>query len=101
MSTPSGAPSVALDGMTVLYPLPPVPALDNTFGAVLLGTCFGLILYGLTAHQAYRYFRLYPTDVPVLKALVTVLVSLETLHTALCIHMWYVRQGLTEYSCGA
>ncbi|KAI0325099.1 hypothetical protein GY45DRAFT_1375029 [Cubamyces sp. BRFM 1775] len=69
--------------------LPPVPKLDNTFGAVLLGTCFGLILYGLTSHQTYRYFRLYPNDVPIIKALVIVLMSLETFHTALCIHMCY------------
>ncbi|EIW57836.1 uncharacterized protein TRAVEDRAFT_48863 [Trametes versicolor FP-101664 SS1] len=53
--------------------LPAVPALDNTFGAVLIGTCIGLIFYGLTAHQTYRYFRLYPNDVSILKVLVTVL----------------------------
>lgn len=53
-----------------------VPALDNTFGALLLGTFLGLVyvhfafqtsqshrscpmrrLYGLTLHQGYRYTR--------------------------------------------
>ncbi|KAJ8480917.1 hypothetical protein ONZ51_g6352 [Trametes cubensis] len=34
-----------------------LPALDNTFGALLLGSFLGFILYGLTVHQVYRYFR--------------------------------------------
>ena len=28
-------------------------------------------MYGVTIHQAYRYFRLYPTDRPVLRAIVS------------------------------
>ncbi|KAI0788096.1 hypothetical protein C8Q74DRAFT_1195914 [Fomes fomentarius] len=47
-----------------------VPSLDNTFGAVLLGTCAGLVLFGLTVHQSYRYFRMYPQDSSVLKIMV-------------------------------
>ena len=62
-------------------PSPEVPALDNTLGALLTGTCVGLVyvfqylgvntmltyalfvsLYGLILHQTYRYFRLYPDD---------------------------------------
>ncbi|OJT15861.1 hypothetical protein TRAPUB_1513 [Trametes pubescens] len=54
--------------------LPKVPALDNTFGAVLLGTFVGLILYGLTLHQSYRYLRLYPNDSRALKCLVAFVV---------------------------
>ncbi|KAI0667833.1 hypothetical protein C8Q78DRAFT_951675, partial [Trametes maxima] len=66
--------------------LPTVPALDNTFGAVLLGTCFGLMLYGLTVHQSYRYFRLYPNDVPILKLMV-----FKTLHFVSSVHRYLHR----------
>ncbi|OJT13897.1 hypothetical protein TRAPUB_9566 [Trametes pubescens] len=86
------APNTTAMSATSADPLPvllAVPALDNTFGAVLIGTCIGLIFYGLTAHQTYRYFRLYPNDVSILKVLVTVLMSLETFHTTLCVHMCY------------
>ncbi|KAI0819578.1 hypothetical protein BC628DRAFT_1012352 [Trametes gibbosa] len=68
---------------------PVFPALDNTFGAAYLGTCFGLILYGLTAHQAYRYCRLYPKDSTFLKSFVLVAVLVETLHSICSIHLVY------------
>ncbi|KAI0773043.1 hypothetical protein BD413DRAFT_310771 [Trametes elegans] len=74
-SPPAGDPLAAL---------PPLPSLDNTYGALLIGTFLGLMLYGLTVHQTYRYFRLYPTDVRWLKGLVMSILTLETLHTTLC-----------------
>ena len=75
-------------GADALGLLPQVPHLDNTFGAVLIGTFIGLMcvssaspgdpplvlmyhsLYGITLHQSYRYFRMYPADLPILKFLV-------------------------------
>ncbi|KAM5534495.1 hypothetical protein V8D89_011827 [Ganoderma adspersum] len=45
------------------------PPLDDTFGALFLGMVLGLMVYGLTVHQAYRYYRLYPNDPLVLKLL--------------------------------
>ncbi|TBU27657.1 hypothetical protein BD311DRAFT_778854 [Dichomitus squalens] len=42
-------------------------SLDDTFGAVLLGTFFALMLYGVTLQQAYRYHVLYPSDRLLLK----------------------------------
>ncbi|KAI0350804.1 hypothetical protein OH77DRAFT_1007132 [Trametes cingulata] len=63
---------------------PQLPALDNTLGALLLGTFLGLMLYGLTVHQTYRYWRLYPKDVSWLKCLVSGILTVETLHTTLC-----------------
>ncbi|RPD54867.1 hypothetical protein L226DRAFT_261810 [Lentinus tigrinus ALCF2SS1-7] len=69
--------------------LPQVPSLDNTFGAVLIGTILGAILYGLTSHQTYRYYRLYPTDPLILKLMVAVIWFLDTLHTALSMHVCY------------
>ncbi|KAI0648703.1 hypothetical protein C8Q79DRAFT_464929 [Trametes meyenii] len=44
-------------------PLPPatavplLPALDNTYGVLMVGTFIGSILYGLALHQVYRYTR--------------------------------------------
>ncbi|KAI1783607.1 hypothetical protein LXA43DRAFT_1102368 [Ganoderma leucocontextum] len=69
--------------------LPKAPSLENTFGAVLLGTVFGAILYGLTSHQTYRYYRLYPTDPPYFKLMVFLVWGLDTLHTVLSIHVCY------------
>ncbi|RPD69891.1 hypothetical protein L226DRAFT_539336 [Lentinus tigrinus ALCF2SS1-7] len=68
---------------------PPLPALDNTFGAVLLGTFFGIILYGMTLHQSYRYYRLYPKDKLWLKGVVSLTILMETIHTFLACHVCY------------
>ncbi|KAI0749986.1 hypothetical protein C8Q80DRAFT_1269777 [Daedaleopsis nitida] len=66
--------------------------LDNTWGAVLIGTYFGIMLYGLTLHQFYRYTRLSPNDSFFIKAVVYSVVAFETFHTVLCMHMgyWYL-----------
>ncbi|KAJ8486836.1 hypothetical protein ONZ51_g4571 [Trametes cubensis] len=66
-----------------------VPSLDNTYGAVLLGTFFGLILYGLAVHQAYRYSRLQFGDPVWTKAYVVLILALDTFHVILCMHMSY------------
>ncbi|KAI0363644.1 hypothetical protein BV20DRAFT_903986, partial [Pilatotrama ljubarskyi] len=69
--------------------------LENTFGAYIICTCLGCIMFGLTTHQTYRYFRLYPTDKIGLKALVRVapysLVSqaLDVMHTISSVHICY------------
>ncbi|KAI0653727.1 hypothetical protein C8Q70DRAFT_1059044 [Cubamyces menziesii] len=84
-------PSVANDTIpSATSPAPPkVPALDNTFGAIQLGTFVGLIVYGITLHQYYRYIRSYPGDSRVLKCLVFVVVLLETWTTVLSMHTCY------------
>ncbi|KAI0656142.1 hypothetical protein C8Q70DRAFT_393599 [Cubamyces menziesii] len=78
--------------------IPPLPSLNNTYGALVLGTCFGLMLYGLTVHQTYRYGRLYPRDVPWLKGLVAGILTLETLHTTLCIIAVYYHLVLNYFN---
>ncbi|KAM5544680.1 hypothetical protein V8D89_001578 [Ganoderma adspersum] len=60
-----------------------------TFGAWLICACVGCMLFGLTAHQTYRYFRLYPKDGPSLKLLVLALLGLDTMHTVTNIHLCY------------
>ncbi|KAI0648734.1 hypothetical protein C8Q79DRAFT_468692 [Trametes meyenii] len=63
--------------------------LDNTLGAFLLGTYFGLMLYGMVIYQVYRYFRMYPNDVGLVKIWVVAILLVETAHTILCWHSCY------------
>ena len=68
---------------------PQIPAIDNTYGAVLLGSNFSLMcvtrhasssllllrdlrrsLYGFNLHQAYRYIRQFPNDSRFVKTVV-------------------------------
>ncbi|RDX44032.1 hypothetical protein OH76DRAFT_1123804 [Lentinus brumalis] len=72
-----------------LVAAPELPALDNTYGALFLGMVFGLMLYGLTVHQTYRYLRLYPSDRHFLFWLVITIVILETVHTVAIIAACY------------
>ncbi|EIW52147.1 uncharacterized protein TRAVEDRAFT_53575 [Trametes versicolor FP-101664 SS1] len=72
-----------------------IPSLDSTIGAVLLGAIFGSMLYGLTVHQTYRYFKLYPKDRLFLKSLVLTILIFETLHTAVWIIVIY-RYAITD-----
>ncbi|EIW53705.1 uncharacterized protein TRAVEDRAFT_52825 [Trametes versicolor FP-101664 SS1] len=82
--------STAADPSTGIYPIPPpLPSLDSTFGAFLISTFIGLILLGITLHQAYRYARLFPNDSPWLKALVALAVLLEFTSSGLTIHVSY------------
>ncbi|EIW52143.1 uncharacterized protein TRAVEDRAFT_53571 [Trametes versicolor FP-101664 SS1] len=62
-----------------------IPSLDDSLGAVLLGIILGSMLYGLTVHQTYRYFKLYPKDALYLKSLILVILVFETLHTVVWI----------------
>ena len=41
--------------------------------------------YGLTLHQSYRYFRLYPNDTKVLKALVSVITHVTYVYSQCCV----------------
>ncbi|KAI1792149.1 hypothetical protein LXA43DRAFT_362598 [Ganoderma leucocontextum] len=81
-------------------PLPPVnsvPPIDNTFGAILIATFVALTLYGLVAHQCYRYFQLYPKDSVWIKSLVLFTLVFETFHIVLGTHTCYYYL-VTSYS---
>ncbi|RPD52780.1 hypothetical protein L226DRAFT_562365 [Lentinus tigrinus ALCF2SS1-7] len=73
---------------TALAPAPPpaLPPLDNTLGAILLGTFAGLILQGVLIHQSIRYFRLYPNDTLLLKTWVSAVMIIETFNSVLNVH---------------
>ncbi|KAJ3005334.1 hypothetical protein NUW54_g4384 [Trametes sanguinea] len=47
-----------------------LPSLSDTYGALLIGTFFGCILFGLTIRQGYLYFLNYAEDSKALKILV-------------------------------
>ncbi len=82
-------------GLAIHVSIPQIiqlPSLDDSFGALFIGMCFCILcvfpsvhvlpfsadgavlrnyrLYGLTLHQTYRYFRLYPQDLKWLKYMV-------------------------------
>ncbi|PIL25901.1 hypothetical protein GSI_11654 [Ganoderma sinense ZZ0214-1] len=67
--------------------IPHIP-MDKLFGSVLIGTFLGLVFYGITLHQFYRYSRMYPSDMMILKVAVLLTVMLETVHVALSCHTW-------------
>ncbi|KAI0365171.1 hypothetical protein BV20DRAFT_772079 [Pilatotrama ljubarskyi] len=67
----------------------PHPSLDDTFGAFLLGTCFGTMFYGSTLYQTFRYFTSAKHDSGLVLSLVVSLVLLDMLHTACCMHASY------------
>ncbi|KAI0694297.1 hypothetical protein C8T65DRAFT_744412 [Cerioporus squamosus] len=65
-----------------------VPPLDDTYGALLLGMSFGLMLAGLAMHQAGRYFRVRMSSRDI-RRLVSTFLAFETLHTACSIIACY------------
>ncbi|KAI0822557.1 hypothetical protein BC628DRAFT_669592 [Trametes gibbosa] len=65
------------------------PSLDSTIGAVFLGLLGGIMLYGLTLYQTYKYFTLYPTDRLGLKCYITLVLCFETFHSVLWIIAGY------------
>ncbi|KAI0764543.1 hypothetical protein BD413DRAFT_167630 [Trametes elegans] len=77
----------ATDPWTAVLP----PAIDNSFGAILVGSFVGYMLYGLALHQGYRYFRIvgYERDSVYVKGTVAAVLILETLHTALAMDLCY------------
>ncbi|KAI0634472.1 hypothetical protein C8Q77DRAFT_1209171, partial [Trametes polyzona] len=58
-------------------------------GTILLATVFTTMFYGLSVNQAYRYYRMYPKDVPLLRGMVAILFVVDTVHTAFAIDASY------------
>ncbi|KAM5544700.1 hypothetical protein V8D89_001598 [Ganoderma adspersum] len=87
-SSPNATPSTAGPGSPLALA---IPALDNTYGAIMLGTFGGLMMYGLTMHQGYRYMHLpyYKRDATYIKAMVALVLLIETIHSVLSMHACY------------
>ncbi|KAG6836207.1 hypothetical protein H0H93_010319 [Arthromyces matolae] len=63
--------------------------LNNTVGALFLGTVGSAFLYGFTSLQTYWYFHRWVRDPHVNKFAVALLWILDTLHLAFVIHAVY------------
>ncbi|KAF5327117.1 hypothetical protein D9619_004726 [Psilocybe cf. subviscida] len=74
--------------------------LNNTFGALLLGTIISSILYGFTCVQSWHYFQNY-SDGPLVKVSIAALWILESLHSAFSIHAIYYYVILNYMNPGA
>ncbi|KAG1755526.1 hypothetical protein EDB19DRAFT_1661821 [Suillus lakei] len=65
-------------------------ALDNTFGALLIGVVVSAILYGVTCVQTWYYFTRYTSDSWRIKLLVGAVLVSDSTHQALITHAVYV-----------
>ncbi|TBU38249.1 hypothetical protein BD309DRAFT_874754 [Dichomitus squalens] len=74
-----------------------LPSIDDTLGAVFIGTYISLVLYGLALHQAYLYYVNYPYDKRWLKIYVSNCRVLELVCTVLTCHMCYY-YGVSNYA---
>ncbi|KIM37575.1 hypothetical protein M413DRAFT_448378 [Hebeloma cylindrosporum] len=59
----------------------PVTTIDNTFGALEIGSSFAIFLFGIVTLQTYLYFSRFHEDRLVVKALVGTVWCLELGHT--------------------
>ncbi|KAL5532065.1 hypothetical protein ACEPAF_5629 [Sanghuangporus sanghuang] len=64
-------------------------AIDNTYGALLIGTMVAMGLWGAATIQMYYYFNQFPKDEWRLKALVVAIWTLDTTHQGLISHSCY------------
>ncbi|KAI0357129.1 hypothetical protein OH77DRAFT_1422647 [Trametes cingulata] len=80
------SPSSASGGALVLSTAD--AKLAGNVGSLLIGTCLGVILYGLFIHQSYVFFSTGP-KLRVHTSLVVVILLLETVHCALCMLATY------------
>jgi hypothetical protein len=69
--------------------MPSIINVKASLGAILIGCFIAIALSGVVAFQACIYFRLYPNDRPVNKAMVAVVWILDLTHTFLiCTSVW-------------
>ncbi|PPQ65279.1 hypothetical protein CVT26_000239 [Gymnopilus dilepis] len=74
--------------------------IQETFGAMLIGTFVMMVVYGITTLQSYFYFVSFPKDGLPTKALVAFIWFLDTLHAVLvghCMH-FYLVAGFADHS---
>ncbi|TFK91554.1 hypothetical protein K466DRAFT_309112 [Polyporus arcularius HHB13444] len=64
-----------------LVPLLILPAVPSTYGALLIGIFFALMLHGFSLHQGYHYLRTYVRDHVYLKCYVILILLVDTFHS--------------------
>ncbi|KAL1945746.1 hypothetical protein VTO73DRAFT_1748 [Trametes versicolor] len=81
-------------------PLPKIPPIDNTYGALLIGTFIGLLLYGVSLYQGYQYVRHHMSDSRYTRSFVLFIIVFDTFYTIQSMHIrcaWLVvRHHLTS-----
>ncbi|KAM5544727.1 hypothetical protein V8D89_001625 [Ganoderma adspersum] len=85
----SSANTTAPNPPAGLPQLPHGVTMENTYGAMLLGTFVSLILYGVLLHQIYSYVRVHSADSRWIKCYVALILLLDTAHTVVIISMCY------------
>ncbi|KAM6499544.1 hypothetical protein JOM56_005052 [Amanita muscaria] len=63
--------------------LPPMSIINNTYGALLLGSLVATFLSGMNTLQSVLYFRLFPKDPNLIKVSVVAVWCLDIAHTVL------------------
>jgi len=71
--------------------------IDSTLGACFIGYAVACVLYGIVASQTFSYFRNYPGDKPLFKALVLLILLLETADQCFIGHLVYF-YAITNYA---
>ncbi|KAK0482973.1 hypothetical protein EDD18DRAFT_757975 [Armillaria luteobubalina] len=66
-----------------------IPSIASTLGAVYLGSCVALVLYGITNLQTFLYYKRYSDDWWFYRYSVAVLWVFDTLHVILSTHALY------------
>jgi len=64
--------------------------LDETAGAVFIGSFISAIMFGVTVTQAMHYYQNYPNDIQFFKISVTLLVLMDIAHVVLIAHGTYM-----------
>ncbi|KAG6376572.1 hypothetical protein JVT61DRAFT_1550 [Boletus reticuloceps] len=64
-------------------------SVDNTLGALLIGSLVAAAFWGVTSVQTYIYYHRYPDDPLFLKLVVVVLWILDTFDACLTSHIAY------------
>ncbi|TFK88867.1 hypothetical protein K466DRAFT_662004 [Polyporus arcularius HHB13444] len=62
---------------------------QDSMGPLLLSSFLSIMVYGVTLHQVYRYFWLYPKDRLFLKVYVVVIIIMDTMTSAFLMHICY------------
>jgi len=80
--------------------MPPEVTIDNTLGALFVGFASACCIYGILVSQIYTYFVNYPLDKPIYKAVVVLILLLETADQAIIGQIYY-HYGISNFSNSA
>ncbi|KAK0472619.1 hypothetical protein IW261DRAFT_735855 [Armillaria novae-zelandiae] len=67
-----------------------LPALDNTMGALLIGTIVAASIWGSSILHTYEYYSDYPNDHIGMKCVVAIVCLLDTMHQIFITHALYI-----------